>query len=256
VRIDSSTGPLEDAEPFSLTELAGWEADQRAFFLRRSGHSADEVRSVLRAAGTLPDGAAGDAALAERLADIDPIVAALDRATFVAPIETVIELPGTTPPVRLAIVLDSLTAEGGIVWRVGRLRAVDRLRAWLAHLALAALAPADVPPRTRLLSRTQNVLFGPAASPLAQLATLAGFYSGGSRELLPFFPETALAFARALAKGEEAAWGAAAKVWTDVRARDAYFSLAFRDVNPLDAKFAAHARSVCGPMLAAEIDDA
>jgi hypothetical protein len=91
---------------------------------------------------------------------------------------------------------------------------------------------------------------------LAQLATLAGFYSGGSSELLPFFPETALAFARALAKGEEAAWGAAAKVWTDERARDAYFSLAFRDVNPLDAKFAAHARSVCGPMLAAEIDDA
>jgi exodeoxyribonuclease V gamma subunit len=256
VRMDASDGPLEGAEPFSLAELAGWEADQRAFLLRRSGHGADEVRTVLRAAGMLPDGAAGDAALAERLADIDPILAALERATFVAPIEAVIDIPGNTPPIRLAIALDGLTREGGIVWRVGRLRAVDRLRAWLAHLALVALAPAGVQPRTRLLSRTQNVLFGPPARPLAQLAALAGLYAGGSSELLPFFPESALAFAKMLAKGEDAAWGAAAKAWTDERDGDAYFALAFRDVNPLDLQFAAHAREVCGPMLAAEIDDA
>jgi exodeoxyribonuclease V gamma subunit len=261
VRIDASDGPLEGAEPFSLTELAGWEADQRAFSLRRSGHSVDEVRSVLRAAGMLPDGAAGDAALAERLADIDPILAALDRVTFVDPIEAVIDIPGTTPPLRLAVALDGLTSEGRIAWRVGGLRAEDRLRAWLAHLALAALAPAGVPPRTRLLSRkkhqnrARDVLFGVPDRPLARLATLAELYVAGSSEVVPFFPETALAFATLLAKGEDAAWRAAEKMWTEERDGDAYFALAFRDSNPLDARFAAHAREIYGPMLAAEVDD-
>jgi len=270
MRLDSSDGPLEGAEPFSLGELAGWEADQRAFVLRRAGHDTDEVRSVLRASGMLPDGAAGDAALAERLADIEPILAELAHATFLAPIETTLEIPGAVPAVRLAVRLDSLTTEGGIAWRVGRLRAVDRLGFWIAHLALAALDPAGVPSRTRILSRTQTIRLGTPERPMAQLATLAGLYARGGNEPLPFFPETALAFAVALAKGADAARQAAARQWPEERDRNAYLTLAFGDVtlafgdatpafrddDPLDARFAAYAREIFLPMLAAETGDA
>jgi len=252
LRLDSSEGPLEGAEPFTLTELAGWQADQRAFALRRAGRSREEVRTVLRAAGVLPDGAAGDAALAERLADIEPIVAALADRTFMAPIETVLDLPDTTPATRLAIRLDDLSSEGRIAWRVGRLRAADRLGVWLAHLALAVLAPAGVPPRTRLITRTQTVLFGAPDRPLERLATLAGLYLRGASEPLPFFPETALAFAASLGKGEEAAWRAAERKWTAERDGDAYLTLAFADAAPLDDRFAAYAREIFLPMLAAE----
>lgn len=256
MRLDTSDGPLEGAEPFSLTELAGWEADQRAFALRRAGSGTDAVRDVLRAAGMLPDGAAGDVALAERLADIEPILAVLDRATFLTPVETVVDIPGTAPATRLAITLDGLTSEGRIAWRVGRMRAVDRLRAWLAHLALTALAPAHVQPRTRLLSRTQTVVFGATDRPLEHLATLARIHAQGGDEPLPFFPETAMAFATGLARGEEAAWRAAVKQWQAERDGDAYFKLAFCDTDPLDDRFAALARAICSPMLAAETDDA
>lgn len=252
MRLDATDGPLEGAEPFSLGELAGWEADQRAFVLRRAGYGADEVRSVLRASGTLPDGAAGDAALAERLADIEPILAALARATFLAPVETTLEIPGTAPAVRLAITLDGLTTEGGIAWRVGRLRAVDRLRFWLAHLALAALAPSGVPPRTRILSRTQTILLDAPEHPMTYFATLAGLYARGVNEPLPFFPETALAFAVALVKSEDAAWRAAAGKWDTERDGNAYFALAFSDAEPLDERFADLARDIFMPMLAAE----
>lgn len=252
LRLDSSEGPLEGAEPFTLTELAGWQADQRAFALRRAGRSRDEVRTVLRAAGALPDGAAGDAALAERLADIEPIVAALANATFMAPIETVLDLPDATPATRLAVRLDDLSPEGRIAWRVGRLRAADRLRVWLAHLALAALAPAGVPPRSRLMTRTQTVLFGTPDRPLERLATLAGLYLRGASEPLPFFPETALAFVASLGKGEAAAWRAAERKWTAERDGDPYFTLAFADAAPLDDRFAGYAREIFLPMLAAE----
>ncbi len=256
VRLDASDGPLEGAEPFSLAELAGWQADQVAFSLRRAGRGVDEVRNVLRAAGMLPDGAAGDAALAERLADIDTILAVLGRVTFMPPIETVLDIPGTAPAMRLAVTLDGLTPEGRLAWRVGRLRAADRLRAWLAHLALAVLAPAGVPERTRVLSRKQQTLFGAPDRPMAHLVTLTGLYARGANEALPFFPETALAFVAARAKGEEAARRAAAEQWTTERERNAYFKLAFRDTDPLDDRFAALARAIYLPMLAAEAGNA
>jgi exodeoxyribonuclease V gamma subunit len=256
LRLDAAEGPLEGTEPFSLVQLAGWEADQRAFSLRRAGHDADEVHSVLRAAGMLPDGAAGDAALARRLADIEPIVDALGQATFTAPVEAVLEIPGTMPAMRFAVTLHDLTPDGQIAWRIGTLRAADRLRAWVAHLALAALAPAGVALRTRLLTRTETILFGAPEHPMAQLTALVELYVRGGTGPLPFFPETALAFATGLAKGEEAAWRAAEERWIKERDSNAYFSLAFRDVDPLDDRFAEHARAIYTPMLAAENRDA
>ncbi len=256
LRLDAAEGPLEGAEPFALAELAGWEADQRAFTLRRSGRSADEVRDVLRAAGMLPDGAAGEVALAQRLADIEPILEALRHATFSPPVEAVLDLPGTEPAMRLALRFDDLTAEGRIAWRVGRLRAADRLRAWLGHLALAALAPAGVAVRTRLVTRTETVLFGAPEQPLAHLTALARLYLQGGAEPVPFFPETALAFATGLVDGEELSPRVLEEVWVRERDGNAYFSLGFRDANPLDERFAAYANAICRPMLAAETGNA
>jgi exodeoxyribonuclease V gamma subunit len=253
LRLEAAGGPIEGAEPFSLTELAGWEVDQRAFELRRAGRSLADVRRILRGAGLVPDGAAGDAALVKRLADVEPIVAALDRAAPGEPIEAELALGAT----RLALRLEGITPEGGLAWRVGRLRAVDRLRAWVEHLALVALAPDGVAPRTRLLARRAKVTFEGAQAPHARLANLLELYAAGEREPVPFFPETALAFATAArgARAGEIATApsrAAADKWDAERDADAYLSLAFRDAEPLDARFAEIARTVFGPMLDAE----
>ncbi len=193
LRLEAAGGPIEGTEPFVLAELAGWEADQRAFELRRAGRSAADVGQILRGAGLVPDGAAGDVALARRLADVEPIVAALARVPSAAPIEAELTLGAT----RLALRLDGLTPEGRLAWRIGKLRAADRLRAWVEHLALVALAPSGVAPRTRLLARKATVTFDGAEAPRARLAELLVLYTTGEREPLPFLPETALAFAAA-----------------------------------------------------------
>jgi exodeoxyribonuclease V gamma subunit len=256
LRLDASEGPLEGNEPFALTQLAGWEADQRAFQLRRAGRGPEEVSDVLRAAGMLPDGAAGDVALAERLADIAPILAAIDATVFMAPVETELDLAHSTHPMRLAVKLDGLTPQGRVAWRVGRLRAVDRLSAWLVHLALAAVAPEGVRPHTRLLTSDEAVQFGAPDDPSARLAALVALYEHGSNEPVPFFPETALAYAAALAGGEEAARRRAGTKWQEERERNPYFKLAFGDADPIDDRFARLAREICAPMLGAETRDA
>jgi exodeoxyribonuclease V gamma subunit len=258
LRLDASDGPLEGAEPFTLTQLAGWEVDQRAFQLRRAGRAPDEVREVLRAAGMLPDGAAGDVALAERLANIEPILATIDTTDFMAPVETELDLAHGAHALRLGVKFDGLTSQGRIAWRLGRLRAEDRLRAWLVHLALAALAPDGVPARTRLLSTKENEVVQYAApdDPAARLTALAALYERGSNEPLPFFPEAALVYMASLASGEDAARRRAETEWQVERDRSAYFKLAFGDTNPIDDRFAGYAREICAPMLAAEISDA
>lgn len=253
LRLEAAGGPIEGTEPFALRELAGWAVDQRAFDLRRAGRTADEVRRVLRGAGLLPDGAAGDAALARRLADIEPIVAALARAQFAPPVEAELDLGAT----RLALRLDGLTSAGRLAWRIGRLRAADRLRAWIEHLALVALAPEGVAPRTRLLTRTETLAFEAAPSARERLAALAVLYASGEREPLPFFPESGLAFAAGRrSAGAEAALRAAAQAWEAERDGDDYLALAFRDAAPLDDRFAGIACAVFDPMLDAERADA
>jgi exodeoxyribonuclease V gamma subunit len=258
LRLDASDGPLEGTEPFALTRLAGWEVDQQAFLLRRAGRDPNEVRDVLRAAGTLPDGAAGDAALVERLDAIALILDVIEATDFMPPVETELEIPHGTRALRLAVKLDNLTSRGRIAWRVGRLRGEDRLGAWLVHLALAALAPEGVPVRTRLLSTKEKkaVQFGAPEDPAGRLAALAELYERGGSEPLPFFPETALAYVTSLTKGEDKARRSAAEQWQVERERNPYFELAFGDTNPIDDRFAGYAREICAPMLAAETGDA
>jgi len=253
LRLEAAGGPIEGAEPFTLAQLAGWAVDQRAFELRRAGRSAADVRRILRGAGLLPDGAAGDAALAGRLEEIAPIVAALERTRFGAPIEAELDLGAT----RLAVRLDGVSPDGRLAWRIGALRPSDRVGAWVEHLALAALAPDGVMPRTRMLARDENVIFVRAPAARARLAELVGLYAAGDREPLPFYPATAFAYVSARRQaGEAAARRAAADAWEKECGRNAYLVLAFRDADPLDARFAELARAVFEPLLEAEGSDA
>jgi exodeoxyribonuclease V gamma subunit len=248
LRLAAGEGPIESTEPFALARLEGWAADQKAFALRRAGCTRDEVRRVLRGSGLLPDGPAGDAALDDRLADIEPIVAALAGVPFLEPLEAEVDLG----VVRLAVRLEHLTPEGLVVWRVGNARAQDRLRAWVMHLALTALAPEDVAARTRLLTRSEKRDYAAAARPRDWLRELLGLMAQGEREPLPLFPEAALAYVQALGEGEAAALAKAEKAWKD-EASDPYIALGFGDVAaPLDGRFAALARQVFAPMCAAE----
>jgi exonuclease V gamma subunit len=139
-----------------------------------------------------------------------------------------------------------------VVWRVGNARAQDRLRAWVMHLALTALAPEDVAARTRLLTRSEKRDYAAAARPRDWLRELLGLMAQGEREPLPLFPEAALAYVQALGEGEAAALAKAEKAWKD-EASDPYIALGFGDVAaPLDGRFAALARQVFAPMCAAE----
>ena len=88
------------------------------------------------------------------------------------------------------------------------------------------------------------------------LEQLLKLYWFGLSELLPFFPQSSLEYARAtkLGKNAEEAMTAAGKVWNSgdwsrSECNDVYYDLAFREVNPLNDAFANVAVEIFGPLL-------
>ena len=143
--------------------------------------------------------------------------------------------------------LERITGKGIVDFRVGRLRAVDRIGLWLRHLVLAAAAEKE----TEAVFVAEDELFSlsPVTAEQARslLAELLGIYDQGLREPLPFFPETSWARAN-----DQKDWK---KCWDgdfnrSGESEDAAIQIAFRNVDPLAEPFESLARKIWGPVIA------
>jgi exodeoxyribonuclease V gamma subunit len=249
IRLEAGEGALEDTEPFELDGLAEAAVRRRTFAWLREGRDPEAARALARASGELPHGAAGDARFARVVAEIAPLAARAAEAGDVA--RTVIEADCGAR----RLVASVGAAETFVP---GRVRARHRIDAWVRHLALqcvrrqaSALHGIDV-----------SVRFVPVEGADALLAALVALEARMADELVPFFPEAALAYAVARASGGDAD-ARAARAWfpdpsgehPGERDRDPYFALAFGNVaDPLDDAFRAVAAAVCGPLVAAAVE--
>ncbi|MEJ2630309.1 MAG: exodeoxyribonuclease V subunit gamma [Acidihalobacter sp.] len=251
----------EDTEPFELDGLERWQLKDRALALTLAGRDPDRLRELALADGSLPSAGFGEQAYARAVESVPELAGELRELGIEAPSE-VLELDLALGECRLRGWLRGVGAGGLLRYRAGKLRARDRLRLWLEHLALNALAPQGVEPVSVFCAEDGLLRLGPVADATAQLQVLVGLYREGWREPLPFFAETSLAYAeRLLRKGDDAetALVAAAKVWAGNQfvageADDAYNRLAFRDRDPLGVRFAELAERVYAPLFAAQVE--
>jgi exodeoxyribonuclease V gamma subunit len=156
-----------------------------------------------------------------------------------------------------------------------------RVRAWVMHLCLSALAPEDAQARTILHLAGERIVLPPLASASVArtgLARLVALYREGSCEPLPFYPRSSMAYASAFAKamaGKKKSGVAvdppgnadkhhAAKAMVEARkawlgsdwnkaAQGESASLSLQialrgETHPLDARFRAIALELLGPM--------
>ncbi|WP_186453987.1 exodeoxyribonuclease V subunit gamma [Denitratisoma sp. DHT3] len=266
IHLEQSEGLIENAEPFVLDPLARYGLDARIVEGRCAGESAETVMARAHARGELPHGAVGQAAFRRRWQALAPFVESLARelAAESATEPAAAGIPSGEParfePV--AIVLDlslaglrlggqlSIPGPAGLLdWRPGKTRAKDLLALWVRHLALNLAAPAGIRPVSRLLCLDASHRLGPVADAGACLTALLALWRRGQRELLPFFPATALDCVRQKG-GWRNTWDsdfAGARPEKD----DPYFDLAFAGTDPLGEEFEALARQVFVPLLAA-----
>jgi exodeoxyribonuclease V gamma subunit len=137
-------------------------------------------------------------------------------------------------------------------------KAKDRLRLWVHHLALNLVAAEGLPRSSVLVGRGEVVALPALEGEGAQerLGDLLGLYCEGLCRLVPFFPRASWAYAQRVGRDGErwAALRAARLEWeggfrSDAEAGDPHFARAFGREGPLGAEFEEVSVRVFGPLL-------
>ncbi|MEQ3550093.1 exodeoxyribonuclease V subunit gamma [Pseudonocardia nematodicida] len=202
----------DDALPVELDGLAGWKIGDRLLADRLAGAEPPAVAHAERLRGDLPPGGLGRRVLTDVGGKVEPLVAvaATVRTGEAASQDLVAPLTGTA--------LDGITVagtvpglHGDVVVRVeySRLKAKQRLRAWVQLLALTAAHP-DRPWTAVTIGRgtggAARSVLGPVepARARALLADLVALRREGLRAPLPLPTDAGAAYARARARGAAA----------------------------------------------------
>lgn len=185
---------LEDTEPMAVDALLSFRMKQRMLDRTLQGRSDVTVeRALATATGELPSGFLGPAWHDETRRALSPMLKAVG-----------------TPPFREPLTVDVMGADWHLVgqldlqlddeqWRVraAKLKAADRARAWVAHVARAASGAGG---STRVISTDGELVFEPLPDPLPTLDTLIQAYRHLRTAPLPYFIEAACAYADAVEK--------------------------------------------------------
>ncbi|MDA8018299.1 MAG: exodeoxyribonuclease V subunit gamma [Thermoanaerobaculia bacterium] len=257
--LESEEDGSDDAEPFTVTGLDGfairqWLLEGR-LEARRTGEEDHKVREAserafLRAWGALPPGRLGDAAWNELSRRVDELLIRIPDESELQPasIDVRGDIGSAETSWRLGGRIGQRTVRGLLHYRCAGVRAADRLRTWIEHLAVTASTGSRE--SARLLGESRELVFDPPTDAIALLGSLVDGYLHGLRRPLPLTAETSLAWAeqaRALSdprrrlsrspreaarqvfEGRHRIGGALAP-----ESRDPYVRLCFRDLDLLD----------------------
>ena len=253
---DSRT--TEDCEPFTLESLDAYHMEQE--LLEKSLQQEDLARSYLpyRAKGILPAGETGRIVFQDVLTKVQSLAARVQERTRSPkhePLQIELEIEGF----RLTGLIDGLWERHLLRYRCAKIKPKDRLGVWLDHLIVNEVAGQKTPRTSILLGQDGSCTYPFFADSRSILTRLLGFYWKGLREPLPFFPDSAYAYAECVSKRkpETAAIVEALRKWegsgfgkSPPERNDPYFQLGFGKIAPLDARFRQLAIEIFQPLLA------
>jgi exodeoxyribonuclease V gamma subunit len=253
---------LSDHEPFALKQLEAYRVrDALVEAAIRPERSRAHLRARMESDGILPAGAMGEMLLAKMDQEIEPLVSTVLASAGGERCE--VEVNVDVARWRLTGTIDHSCGGGRLEWRAGRIRASDRIQAWIRHLAWCVTVEASTTTilvgweNDKLEHETMRALDRHAAR--AMLGALLASTEAGLAAPLPFFPDASFAYAQAMhAKADplramekaRTAWLGSPFVQRRAESADPYFALAMRDhETPIDAAFVALAQRVWQPYL-------
>jgi exodeoxyribonuclease V gamma subunit len=256
LRLDEEDDALEDDEPFELDALESYLFKQE---LVAHGLAHQKVTLAdFASRGMLPLGEMG-------AAHFYTLLNAAEKFRKTVEPELRGRKPDESLPIDLRIDQFSLTGQiesiyGGriVQFRCASLKPKDRLRAWICHLARCA-ADSDAAPETVLIGVDEVVHFLPLKDALAILANLLEIYWSGLSRPLPFFPLSALDYAKAKLfpsqNAKTSPLNKARQKWNgswgngEGEKSNRYYDFCFPKGEPLDQEFTKLALEVLEPML-------
>jgi exodeoxyribonuclease V gamma subunit len=256
VRLETAEEEIDAREPFALDGLTGYAIKQRLLERKLRGETADTL-AIERAGGALPHGRIGEILFERERGAVEAFFSTIEARvpSRFESLELSIELSNA----RVSGVLGNVSREGVIAYRPAKVRANDRIAAWVRHLALNAMAPQAVARTSCCIGEDVILTLRPVADAVARLEELVELYFAGLIRPLHFFPRTACVY---FERGQidyvvKKEWeGSTFEGNRPGECEDPYYRIAFRGVDPLDAAFEHNARVVFGPMKAALEEEA
>jgi len=256
IRLDTEEEVLEDAEPFALGNLERYQMKQELVAGVLEKHPAKPEEFAAR--GLLPLGGIGEAGFHTLTRAAKEFSKKLEPELRGGVAEDPLPVDLRLGPFSLVGRIESIYAGRVVQFRCAALKPKDWLRAWINHLARCAASP-DAANETLLVGEDEGMRFSPLANAPALLAALLEIYWRGLARPLPFFPESAFAYADAELNPSDRAKSSplqkARVKWhgsehnDSGEKRDAYMAFCFGDHDPLDEAFTHLAQEVFGPML-------
>ncbi|MDD0844977.1 exodeoxyribonuclease V subunit gamma [Pseudomonas sp. Gutcm_11s] len=265
LRLADADEAIAADEPFALEGPARRGLRQLALQAVERGWSEEQERRIARAAGWLPPGELGHALWGKQRGPVRAFAPRLFEARpeeAPEPLLVDIQLAG----VRVHGWLDGVTSSGLFDWRLAAPGAWDLPGFWLRHLLLNIAATSAIARDSLLVSPAGDWQLGPLSDARVLLEPWLAAYREALCEPLPLLTRSSYEFAKALvtpsAKSRkepidaardkaEAAWLGAEFSPLPGEVEDPWYALAFRQREPLDARFEALAEQLLGPALKA-----
>ncbi|MGQ9795293.1 exodeoxyribonuclease V subunit gamma [Desulfosoma sp.] len=249
---------LEDEEPFGLNDLERYRLADEILAGLLQKEDPQQIQRRVRGRGWLPHGVAGDLLFEETLQSTQAMAEKVADERGMS--RRVVEVDIPVGAVRLRGWLRDVTERGRLVYRPAQIKAKDRLRLWIRHLALCAVRPSCVDLKSVHIGRGKEkedvFRLTSVDAPEKHLADLVQLWREGHQRPLPFFPESSWIYALKSCKTARRSPPAeiCGKTWKDDFSRkgEAFrpsVRTAFRGLDPLNDTFVHLADRVFGPIL-------
>ena len=287
VRLELDDLALDDEEPFELDGLDRYRLNSDIWGQIQAGVEPERGAALLHGSGRLPQAGLGRIVHERAREEVEPLEAVL------APYRGALQAPPRPVEVdlgdfRIVGAIEHVGPDDGVPggdesrepeadgtrprtmvwWRMGRLRARDRIEVWLRQLAWTAAGhgplEAVVVSRSRDGKSWQSVTFAPPEDATERLGPWLDAWWRGQSVPLRVFPETSFAYAKAIARAVDdgdafvdAARDKARTVWfgdryTRGESLDPYLALVHDSGDPLSGGFEELARNLLVPLARAQ----
>ncbi|MBN2039711.1 MAG: exodeoxyribonuclease V subunit gamma [Spirochaetes bacterium] len=252
--LDGRVDILNEAEPFEQKELDSYSLEKTLCEHLINGNEAQELYKIFRAKGMLLHGRAGEIAFNKLIPGAVSFSQKV-RDTIGEEVPVSLEINTDISGCRLSGFLDNVRPSGMTNYRYADTKARDRLKAWIAHLALNASGADTFALKSKLICKDATWEMEPVSSK-QMLKELMEIYLKGMNELIHFFPAASMEYAQemVLSGNHEKALRAANKKWTgnDYQTGEGsydYNYLCFKNMDPLDKGFTEMSLRILKPML-------
>lgn len=215
MKIGSVVAPLEEREPFGLTGLDAYLMRQELLERMLGAGDSRCLLEHFRNRGLLPPAQHGERLFEELFEEAgalaEKVLQHLSGGGHPEQIGLDLEIEGF----RLTGSIDRRTPGGQLFYRCATMKETDRIRTWIAHLALSALPGSCPGEETLLVMNDRSLRYAPVDEAAGLLGELLRHYWMGLSAPLHFFPKASTAWSSKFGKDEEERLSAAMHAWNE-----------------------------------------